>query len=446
MSYPSGSTLLVGLQNGASPNTGPFDIYINDLSSSSNLIANDVSKATLSGSGYTFVTPLETFRVWAKSDSTITNADVAILGEVPGFNKSVAITGSYDSSLNVGQLTSDVFLDNGYGMQTAGNIPSNLNTCPSTTGTGTGSINSSRNTLVTVKTNETSSNYVKFFPNGAATSVYYYHLPSVNSSGTNETSLNICVDLVGGVYQTVPTNSINVYPSTTDYLTLSRPANFLNSAPYGNDNSTLLIRVNGALVYSGSSVVNGVSLSAPPNSLVEVTSSILQTSVFGASYGIGVRGNFVTNSLNVGLYTTDGLYTNQTVFNQTSTEVLLNASSRNDVACSFTSLPGAEYYITATHTGNLIYAFLWNGGNGAYSTRAGACAAGSGGGTVYSFWSSPVSNNTVYYNTLGAGGLSSPINVPSNFWINLSPADNVSVDIPQRMNGSLVIETSFPCP
>ena len=116
MPYPSGSTLLVALQNGASPNTGPFDIYINDLSSSTNLIANDISKATLSGSGYTFVTPLETFRVWAKSDSTITNADVAIVGEVPGLTKTFNITGSYDSSLNVGQLAAVVFCDAGYGM------------------------------------------------------------------------------------------------------------------------------------------------------------------------------------------------------------------------------------------------------------------------------------------------------------------------------------------
>lgn len=400
MSYPSGSTLLVTLQNGASPNTGPFDIYINDLSSSTNLIANDVSKATLSGSGYTFITPLETFRVWAKSDSTITNADVAILGEVPGFNKTISITGSYDSSLGVGQLISEVFLDNGYGLQSAGTIPSNLNSCPSFTITGTGSINFARNTLVVVKTNESSSNYIKFFPNGAASSVYYYHLPCVFSSNTNENSVNICVDLAGGSYQTVATNSINVYPATTELLYLNRPANFLNSAPYGNDSSTLIIKVNGSTVYSGSAA-GTQSISSPGNALVEVTSSIMQSVNFGASGGLGVAGNFVTNSLNISLNTPDSVYSGQTVFNQTSTEILSGSAARNDIATSFIALPGADYIVNATHTGNLIYGYRFDGGGNGFSTRAGACATSTGGPVYYSFWSSPSTNNTVFYTNLG---------------------------------------------
>jgi hypothetical protein len=438
MSYPSGSTLLVALQNGASPNTGPFDIYINDLSSSTNLIANDVSKATLSGSGYTFVTPLETFRVWAKSDSTITNADVAILSEVPGLTKIFNITGSYDSSLNVGQLTADVFCDAGYGMQIAGNIPSNLNTCPSTTGIGTSSISPLRNTLVTVKTNESSSNYVKFFPNGAATSVYFYHVPCVSSSGTNETSLNICVDLAGNTYQTVATNSINVYPSTAQSVNMVRQANFLGSAPYGNDNTTLLIRVNGSLVYSGSSAVMGFSLNSPGNALVEVTSSIMQTSLINQ---IGVRGNFVTNSLSVTLTTPDNLYFADLVINKSSTEILSGSTGRNDVSGSFIALPGATYTVSATQTGNLIYSYLFNGGGTGYSTRAGACAAGTGGPTYYTFWQSPSTNNTVFYTNLGmtsvfAGG---------NLWYATAKSDGGS-RVPTLINNSgLVTDFQGPC-
>jgi hypothetical protein len=438
MSYPSGSTLLVVLQNGASPNTGPFDIYINDLSSSTNLIANDVSKATLSGSGYTFVTPLETFRVWAKSDSTITNADVAIVGEVPGLTKTFNITGSYDSSLSVGQLTADVFCDAGYGMQIGGNIPSNLNTCPSTVGIGTASISPLRNTLITVKTNESSSNYIKFFPNGAATSVYYYHVPCSSSSGTNETSLNICVDLAGNVYQTVATNSINVYPSSSELLTMNRPANFLNSAPYGNDNSTLLIKVNGSLVYSGSSEVTNFSLNSPGNAIVEVTSSIGQSSLFNT---IGVRGNFVTNSLNIGLTTTDGLYTNQTVFNRTSSELLSGSSVTVFVTCSFIALPGAQYNITANQYGNLIYAFRFDGAGSGFATRTAACGASTGGPTYYSFWASPSTNNTVYYTNIG---MSSAFNGGS-LWYPITNADGGS-RLPLLINNSgLVTDFQGPC-
>lgn len=438
MSYPSGSTLLVGLQNGASPNTGPFDIYINDLSSSSNLIANDVDKATLSGSGYTFITPLETFRVWAKSDSTITNADVAIVGEVPGLTKSFTIQGAYDSSLNVGQLTANVFCDSGYGMQTAGNISTNLNTCPPTTAIGTSSISPNRNTLVTVKTNESSSNYIKFFPDGAANSVFFYHFPCQSSSGANELSLNVCVDLAGGSYQTADINSINVYPSTTNSLTLSRPNNFLNSAPYGNDSTTLLIRVNGSLVYSGSSVVTGFSLNSPGNALVEVTSSIMQSVLFNT---IGVRGNFVTNSLEISLTTPDSIYSNDTVFFRTQTEIFSGSAARNDIATSFIALPGATYNVTATQTGNLIYAFRFdNFGNGS-ATRAGACAASTGGPTYYSFWSSPSINNTIFYTNIGmtsvlAGG---------DLWFGPTNVDGGSRLASRISNQGLVNGFEGPC-
>jgi len=438
MSYPSGSTLLVALQNGASPNTGPFDIYINDLSSSSNLIANDVSKATLSGSGYTFVTPLETFRVWAKSDSTITNADVAILGEVPGLTKSFSITGSYESSVNSVVLPSEVFCDSGYGMQMAGIIPTNLNTCPSTTGIGTASISPLRNTLVTVKFNETGSSLVKFFPNGAANSVYFYHVPCVSSSGTNETSLNVCVDMTSNFPITTPTNSVNVYPSTTQSVSMVRQANFLGAAPYGNDNTTLLIRVNGSLVYSGSSEVMSLPLNTPPNALVEVTSSIMQTSLINQ---IGVRGNFVTNSLSVALTTPDGLYFADVVSSKFSTEILSGSTDRNDVATSFIALPGASYAVSATQTGNLIYSYLFNGGGTGYSTRAGACAAGTGGPTYYTFWQSPSTNNTVFYTNLGmtsvfAGG---------NLWYATAKSDGGS-RVPTLINNSgLVTDFQGPC-
>lgn len=437
MSYPSGSTLLVGLQNGASPNTGPFDIYINDLSSSSNLIANDVSKATLSGSGYTFITPLETFRVWAKSDSTITNADVAILDEVPGLTAALNIQGSYDSSLNVGQLTANVFCDSGYGMLAAGVIPTNLNTCPPVSSIGTSSISPNRNTLVTVKTNESSSNYIKFFPNGAANSVFFYHFPCASSSGAPEINLDVCVDLAGGSYQTVATNSINVYPSVTETIQVTRANNFLNSAPYGNDNTTLLVRVNGSLVYSGSTA-GTQSISTPGNALVEVTSSILQSSLFNT---IGVRGNFVTNSLSISLTTTDGLYTNQIVSDQTSTEIFSGSAARNDVATSFIALPGASYSINATQTGNLIYAFRDDSGGTGYSTRAAACAASTGGPTYYSFWSSPSTNNTVYYT-----GLSMSIRVLGGFlWYPLTNVDGGS-RLPVLLNNQgLVTDFQGPC-
>lgn len=440
MSYPSGSTLLVTLQNGASPNTGPFDIYINDLSSSSNLIANDVSKATLSGSGYTFITPLETFRVWAKSDSTITNADVAILGDVPGLTKSFRITGSYESSINPAVLPSEVFCDSGYGMQIAGVIPTNLNTCPSTTGIGTSSISPNRNTLVTVKFNETGSSLVKFFPNGAANSVFFYHVPCVSSSGTNETSLNICVDTTVGFPVTAQTNSVDLYPPATQSLSLVRQANFLGSAPYGNDNTTLLVRVNGSLIYSGSSEVMSLPLNVPANALVEVTSSIMQTSLFNQ---IGVRGNFVTNSLSVALTTPDGLYFADVVVSRLSTEILSGSTSRNDVSASFIALAGGQYSVSATQTGNLIYSYMFDGGGTGYDTRLEACGASTGGPSYYTFWSGISTNNTIFYNEVGMTTVFTGSGVTK--WY-ASRRNDGNPRTPARINGSgLVVDFSGSC-
>jgi hypothetical protein len=396
MSFPSGSILLVTLQNGASPNTGPFNIYINNTSSS-NLITSNVSKNTLSSSGYTFVTPLETFSVLATSTGSITNTDIVVLGNVPGLTKYFGMSGSYDSVLNVGQETASIFYDPGYGLFTIGQINTYLANC-SMGGVGNTNISPDRNTLITVKTNESSSNYIKFYPGNSTSSVYYYHVPCVSSSATNETNLNICVDLSGGNFQTVATSSINVYPVTTGSLTMNRPANFINSAPYGNDNTSLLIRVNGNLIYSGSSVVTGIPLYFPGNALVEITSSIGQSSLYGSN---DVVGNFVTNSLAVNLTTADTIYYNQIVFNQTSTVVFSGSTGNNQVTCSFIALPGAQYSITANQYGSLIYGYIFDSAGSAFISKTAACGASTGGPTYYSFYAGPSINNTIFYTNIG---------------------------------------------
>jgi hypothetical protein len=439
MSFPSGSTLLVTLQNGASPNTGPFDLYINSTSSSANLITTaSVSKTQLSSSGYTFNNNVEVFSVWAKSSGSITTANVASLGNISGTNKSISVTGSYGSSLTPGLATASIFFNNGYGLQNAGNIPSNLNTCPSTTGVGTGSINGNFNTLVVCKTNETSSEYVKFFTNESDTSVYYYQLPCVSSSGTNETSLDICVDLTGGNYQTVATNSINVYPSTEQSVNMVRQEGFVGQAPYGNDNTTLLIRVNGSLVYSGSSIVTGFSLNSPGNALVEVTSSIMQTSLINQ---IGVRGNFVTNSLSVTLTTPDNEYFADLVVNKSSTEIFSGSTGRNDVSGSFIALPGALYTISATQTGNLIYSYMFNGLGNGYNTKAEACAASTGGPSYYTFWQSPSANNTIFYTNIGM----TSVFAGNSLWYAANKNDGGSRTPVLINNSGLVIDYQGPC-
>jgi hypothetical protein len=67
---------------------------------------------------------------------------------------------SYFESLTPGQVTARVFFANGYGLQNSGTIPSAFNVCPSTVGIGTASINNIYNTLVVLKTHETSSEYI----------------------------------------------------------------------------------------------------------------------------------------------------------------------------------------------------------------------------------------------------------------------------------------------
>jgi hypothetical protein len=335
MSYPSGSTLLVALQNGASPNTGPFDIYINDLSSSTNLIANDVSKATLSGSGYTFVTPLETFTVWAKSDGLITNADVVFLGNIPGTTKNFAAIAAYDSSLNAGLITASVFLDNGYGLQSVGAIPASLNACPPSTTVGTSSIVGSRNTLIVVKTSETGSEYIRFFANTNSTSDYFYHIPSFATSGTGggPSTVNVCVDLSGGGYQTVATNSINVYPTAS--LRLSLLYNNIN-----NSNAWNLVKVNGSTIYS-SSLQNTNFISVPGNALVEVTSSIFN--------GIGETGSFNSTLINLGYITYGNVYNNALFIADNIQSLPISPSgSPNTYNYGFYALPGANYNLQTT--------------------------------------------------------------------------------------------------
>jgi hypothetical protein len=155
----------------------------------------------------------------------------------------------------------------------------------------------------------------------------------------------------------------------------------------------------------------------------------------------GIRGNFVTNSLNIGLYTTDGEYSNQTVFNRTSSEILSGSTGKNDVTCSFVALPGAEYYITANQYGNLIYAFRFDGAGSGFSTRTGACNASTGGPTYYSFWNSPSANNTVIYTNIGM----SSVLAGGSLWF---PATNVdgSSRLPLLINNSgLVTDFQGPC-
>ncbi len=134
----------------------------------------------------------------------------------------------------------------------------------------------------------------------------------------------------------------------------------------------------------------------------------------------------VLNSLNIGLYTSDGIYSNQTVFNQTSTEIFSGSVARNDVRCSFISLPGAEYYITATQTGNLIYAYRFDGTGNGFSTRAGACGASTGGPVYYSFWNNPSANNTVIYTNIGM----SSVLAGGNLWFPATYGDYVAIGSP----------------
>jgi hypothetical protein len=345
LSYTSGSLLNVLLENGASPNTGPFDIYINNISSSGNLIANDVDKTVLSSSGYSFTAPIEVFRVWVKSDSTITNADVAVLGKIPGYDSFVSITGSYNESLTPGLDTVITFIDNGYGLQDAGNIPNFLNTCPSTLGTGTGSINSIFNTLVVVKNNETGSNLVKFFAEGAPVSDYFYHIPSFSGSGANVRDIDICIDLSSGNYQTTSSTTVNLYPSASIRPILS---SFNTGGSNSDINSWFILKSNGVAVYSSS--VEGTSsyFGVPGNAFVEITSSILQP----FSWVLG-NTTVTTNSIDLKFsYLYD--YNNNQVTLKTQTQNLTTETDSNLIYYSFYAVPGAEYNANATNIITII--------------------------------------------------------------------------------------------
>ena len=341
MSFPSGSTLLVTLLNGASPNTGPFDLYINSISSSANLITTaSVPKVQLSGSGYTFNNNVEVFSVWAKSSGSITTANVASLGNVPGTNKDISVTGSYDSSLTPSLITASVFLNNGYGLQNAGAIPSTLNTCPSTIGVGTGSINNIFNTLVVCQLNETSSEYIKFFANESATSDYYYHIPTFSGSGQNIGSTNICVDLAGGNYQSTASNAINTYPTSAINLTLSTP--FSGSAPYANWSDGLVMNVNGITVYSSSQNDLTSSIGVPGNALVSITASYLNTAEFNGYASV----NVATCSLN-SKFTYLSEYSNTTAFNNVTSTRMTSSADVIRSTGEFYDLPGAIHNINA---------------------------------------------------------------------------------------------------
>lgn len=345
MSYTSGSSLVVFLENGASPNTGPFDIYINSISSSGNLIANDVAKTTLSSSGYAFTAPVEVFAVWVRSDGSITNADVAILGEIPGYNTFVSVTGSYNGSLTPGLGTVNAYLDNGYGLQDGGIIHEYLNTCPSTFGTGTGSINSSFNTLIVVKNNETGSNLVKFFANGAATSDYFYHIPSFSGSGVNANDVDICVDLSAGNYQATASTTINLYPSASIRPILSE---FNTGGSNSDVNGWLILKSNGVAVYSASVAGTGSFFGVPGNSFIEITSSILQP----FSWTLG-NTTVTTNSIDL-KWTYTSEYTDNQVTVQTQTQNLTTATDKNLVYYSFYAVPGSEYNANAINIITII--------------------------------------------------------------------------------------------
>ena len=379
MSFPSGSTIKVILQNGASPNTGPFDIWINSLTASDGgfLIANDVSKSILSGSGYEFITPVETFSVLAKSDSSCQTIDIVGIPDIPGTTNTIRVTGSYDESLTPGLVTASVFFDNGYGLERVGTIPTALNTCPSTTGIGTGSVNNNFPTLVVLKTNETSSQYIKFFANNGATSDYFYYVPSSASVASFKavTSVNVCADLSSGNYQTVATNSINVRPT----------ASIIASTQEQGDNVYdlwLQLKANGVSIYSGSSigpssetVFNG---SVPGGALVEVTASIPQISGW-------TTGNIFTSSLQVQnlLRYNSPEYALDPMINLFQTTMLSNATSVNTLQYSFQAVPGGYYELF--NIGNI------DGVNYAYS--ASLCYTGQ---TTSFVWNEPLNSGMIY--------------------------------------------------
>jgi len=336
MSFPSGSTIKVILQNGASPNTGPFDIWVNSLTASQGgvFIANDVSKSILSSSGYEFVTPIETFQIIAKSDSSCQTIDIVGLPEIPGNTNTVRVTGSYDDSLTPGLVTASVFFNNGFGLQSAGTIPSTFNTCPSTTGTGVGSVNNNLATLVVLKTSETGSQYIKFFANNGAESNYFYYIPASASVSAFKSvnTLNLCADLSSGNYQTVATNSIDIYPT----------ASIITSTTKNGDNVYDLwiqLKANGVSIYSGSAA-NGTSVNTgvPGDALVELTASIPQISGWSS-------GDIFTSSLQVQnlLRYNSPEYALDPMINLSQNVILSSSTSVNTLQYSFQAIPGGYY-------------------------------------------------------------------------------------------------------
>ena len=340
MSFPSGSTLLVTLQNDASPNTGPFDLYINTISASGILIANDISKSTLLSPGYSFMTPIETYKVIAKSDGSITTLTSSILNQIPGFNKTIKVTGSYSTSLTPGTVTASVFLDNGYGLQKAGTIPDSLNVCPALIGIGTGSINGIYNTLVVLKENETGSNYIKFFVNSSATSNYFYHIPSISSigSGSGPHTISTCVDLSGGGYQTVNTSSIDLYPTASVTISMFHVNN-------GNTNAWNILKVNGTTIYSSS--INIPSLiPVPGNAFVELTASALIQNGDTGSYSSSLSNNYIL--------TYPPNYNNSNLISYSSSAILTTSSISNSLNYAFYAVPGGQYFLPTTSSISLI--------------------------------------------------------------------------------------------
>jgi hypothetical protein len=255
------------------------------------------------------------------------------------------MTASYNESLTPGLGTVNAFIDNGYGLQDAGNIPSFLNICPSTVGTGTGSINSSFNTLVVIKDHETGSNLVKFFAEGAPVSDYFYHIPSFSGSGANARDIDICIDLSVGNYQLTASTAINLYPSASIRPILSE----FNTGGNNNDvNGWLILKSNGVAVYSASVAGTGSYFGIPGNSFIEITSSILQP----FSWVLG-NTTVTTNSIDLKfsyLYE----YSNNQVTINTQTQNLTLSTDKNLVYYSFYAVPGAQYDANAINMITII--------------------------------------------------------------------------------------------
>ena len=234
-------------------------------------------------------------------------------------------------------------------MQNVGTVPSAFNTCPSTIGTGTGSINGTFNTLLVVKDHETGSNYIRFTPNLSTEPVYFYHIPAFSGSGANINSTTVCIDLAGSNYQTVATNSINVYPTASIRAVLSE-----NSTLTGTDNSGvdgwIIINSNGTQIYSGSVAATGSYISVPGNAFIEITSSLLPPSFdpssslfYPATSSLDLRWNYYPE------------YTDQQVYTTSKQEIISGSSQNIITQYSFYAVPGADYSVDVVDTISLAY-------------------------------------------------------------------------------------------